>query len=59
MRKVELLPTRDCEAGYGLGYVPEGRGHSNTSVVHMRDQMFSKHTLNAISCLQEKHLKGE
>ena len=19
MRKVELLPTRDCEAGYGLG----------------------------------------
>ena len=20
MRKVELLPTRDCEAGYGPGY---------------------------------------
>ena len=22
MRKVELLPTRDCEAGYGSGRVP-------------------------------------
>ena len=21
MRKVELVPTRDCEAGYGPGYV--------------------------------------
>ena len=31
-----------------------GRGHSNTSVVHMRDQRFSKHTLMAISP-QKKH----
>ena len=32
-----------------------GGGHSNTSAVHMRDQRFSKHTLNAIFPLQEKH----
>ena len=30
-------------------------GHSNNSVVHMCDQSFSKHTLIAISPLQEKH----
>ena len=33
---------------------PGGGGQSNTSVVHMRDQRFSKHTLNAIFPLQEK-----
>ena len=32
-----------------------GGGHSNTSDVHMRDQKISKHTLNAIFPLQEKH----
>ena len=36
------------------GKNPEG-GHSNTSVVHMRDQRFSKHKRIAISRLQEKH----
>ena len=34
-------------------------GHSNTSVVHMRDQRFSKHTLTAISPLQGKHPLNE
>ena len=34
-------------------------GHSNTSVVHMRNQRFSKHTLIAISPLQEKHTLNE
>ena len=29
--------------------------HSNTSVVHMRDQRFSNKTLIAISRLREKH----
>ena len=33
------------------------RGHSNTGVVHMRDQRFSKHTLIRISPLQETHPK--
>ena len=31
------------------------RGHSNTSVVHFRDQRFSKHTLIEISLFDEKH----
>ena len=30
-------------------------GHSNTSVVHLCDQRFSKHTLITISPLREKH----
>ena len=30
-------------------------GQLNTSVVHMGDQRFSKHTLNMISPLEEKH----
>ena len=34
-------------------------GHSNTSAVHVRDQRFSKHTLNAIFSLQEKHPLNE
>ena len=32
-----------------------GGGHSNTTVVHMRDQRFSKQTLIAIYPLPEKH----
>ena len=32
-----------------------GRGHLNTIVVHMYDQMFPKHTLIVICHLQEKH----
>ena len=34
-------------------------GHSNTSVVHMPDQRFSKHTLNTISPRKEKHPLNE
>ena len=30
-------------------------GHSNNSVVHTRNQRFSKHTLNEICSLQEEH----
>ena len=37
-----------------LGYEDPG-GHLNTSVVHMCDQRFSKHTLIEICPFEEKH----
>ena len=43
-------------------HIPRGEGvggHSNTSVAHVRDQRFSKHTLIAISPLQQKHPLNE
>ena len=36
-----------------------GGGHSNTSVVHIRDQSFSKHTLIKIYPFEEKYPKQE
>ena len=38
---------------YDFVYKAQG-GHSNTNIVHMRDQMFLKDTLIAIFPLQEK-----
>ena len=47
-----------CKIGYLVNQntIAQSRGgHLNTSAVHMRDQRFSKHILNAISPVQEKH----
>ena len=41
MRKVELLPTRDCEAGYG----PDYRTNTRLVCTHLREEL---HTLNQI-----------
>ena len=50
------LKKRQCNSRYDLYCVIYGGGgQSNTSVVHMHDQRFSKHTLIETYALEKKH----
>ena len=39
MRKVELLPTRDCEAGYGPDYFISQRSNNNDFIFSLDGPM--------------------
>ena len=58
----EIVTTKNCGRQLDITTwldVAPSEDHSNTSVLHMHDQRFSKHTLNTISPRQEKHPLNE
>ena len=48
-------PDGPLDSGAGMYPLSHGEEHLNTSVVHIRDHRFPKHTLIAISHLKEKY----